>query len=93
VRPMSARPMSARPRCSADGPIKEHVAGYKPKEAPDFSQAPSAVRSDPNRSSIHGGIFGATGAPPVEEGEGRMRSTSYARSDPNRSSVKGGIFG
>jgi len=83
---------TARAKCSMDAPSKEHVAGFKAKEAPYFEERPQSARSDPNRSSVQGGIFGAQPGEPIGE-DGRDRATSYARSDPNRSSIKGGIFG
>lgn len=67
--------------------VKEHVAGFKKEASEPFTNPPTAARSDPNRSSVHGGIFGTTtasmAAPPVPS----------ARADPNRSSIQGGIFG
>ena len=48
----------------------------------DYSEPLKSARSDPNRSSIQGGIFGT----------GDMMQ-SKVRADPNRSSIQGGIFG
>lgn len=54
-------------------------------ETPQAALQPLAsARSNPNRSSIQGGIFGA-GPAPVK--------ASVARSNPNASSIQGGIFG
>ena len=67
-------------RRAAPAVNKDHVAGFKVKDAP----ASVGQGRDPNRSSVTGGIFG---------NEAAMERPMSARADPNRSSIQGGIFG
>jgi len=76
------------PRARAKTPVvaKEHTAGVATRKEMGVAPAPplNSARSDPNRSSIQGGIFGAGSmAPP----------SPRVRSNPNQSSIQGGIFG
>lgn len=65
---------------------QHHVAGFKPKESQGLPEPLGSVRSDHNRSSVEGGIFGMNSVP-------MGARPPSARADPNRSSVQGGIFG
>jgi len=65
-------------------PTKCEAAGAKRADESVAVERPMSARSDPNRSSIDGGIFGHAGS---------SRGQSGGRADPNRSSVPGGIFG
>jgi len=70
-------------------PVKhEHTAGMPARTIDTASReyaAPlNSARSDPNKSSIQGGIFGGSQATPAK---------SVPRSNPNASSIEGGIFG
>ena len=72
-------------RRAAPAMAKDHVAGFKVKEAREASvPTPGANGRDPNRSSVQGGIFG---------NEASLERPMSARTDPNRSSIQGGIFG
>lgn len=84
-------PRSARgPKPMIDQSRSAGQASKAPKENDIFNSAPLAevgsatFRSNPNKPSIEGGIFGA---PPA------MSKPSIARGNPNASSIPGGIFG
>ena len=84
-------PRSARgPKPVIDQSRSAGQASKAPKENDIFNSAPLAevgsanFRSNPNKPSIEGGIFGA---PPP------MSKPSISRGNPNASSIEGGIFG
>jgi len=66
----------------------EHVAGMPARTLDtvpnDYAAPLNSARSDPNKSSIQGGIFGSSNQGPAK---------FVPRSNPNASSIEGGIFG
>ena len=67
----------------AGAPIERNAA-FEFNDASAPLQALPSARSNPNASSIQGGIFGLE---PVKH------NPALKRNDPNQSSIQGGIFG
>ena len=77
------RPVESLGVAGAINPKSDAVSLSWSEQAAPLQPLPSA-RSNPNASSIQGGIFGSAPLP---------AKANIARHDPNASSIQGGIFG